>query len=64
MFHSVIKRELVHLEKFKMREQAIRQIFEYIEVWYNRERVHSSIGYLTLVESERRYYQSVRDATG
>ncbi|SDX02892.1 IS3 family transposase, partial [Alicyclobacillus hesperidum] len=59
-FHSIIKRELVYLEKFKTREQAIQRIFEYIEVWYNRERVHSSIGYLTPVEYERRYFQVSR----
>ena len=59
-FHSIIKRELVYLEKFKTREQAIRRIFEYIEVWYNRERVHSSIGFLTPVEFERRYFQALR----
>ncbi|SDW66259.1 Integrase core domain-containing protein, partial [Alicyclobacillus hesperidum] len=59
-FHSIIKRELVYLEKFKTREQAIQRIFEYIEVWYNRERVHSSIGYLTPVECERIYFQVSR----
>ncbi|MCY0870766.1 MULTISPECIES: IS3 family transposase [Alicyclobacillus] len=47
-------------EKFKTRQQAIHRIFEYIEVWYNRERVHSSIGYLTPVEYERRYFQVSR----
>ncbi|WP_157067252.1 IS3 family transposase, partial [Alicyclobacillus shizuokensis] len=43
-FHSVIKRELVYLEKFETREQAKKRIFEYIESWYNGERIHSSIG--------------------
>lgn len=57
-FHSLIKRELIYQEKFKTREQALRRIFEYIEVWYNRERVHSSIAYLTPVEFERRYFQT------
>nr|WP_236026547.1 IS3 family transposase [Alicyclobacillus suci] len=42
-FHSVIKRELVHLEKFKTRTLAKRQIWEYIELWYNRQRIHSFI---------------------
>ncbi|MFX4301594.1 IS3 family transposase [Alicyclobacillus tolerans] len=59
-FHSIIKRELVYLENFKTREQAIRRIFEYIEVWYNRERVHSSIGFLAPAEYERRYFQVSR----
>ncbi len=56
-FHSVIKRELVYLEKFETREQAKKCIFEYIESVYNGERIHSSIGYMTPVEFERRYYQ-------
>ncbi|MFX4302227.1 IS3 family transposase [Alicyclobacillus tolerans] len=50
-FHSMIKRELVYLEKFKTREQAIRRIFEYIEVWYNRERIHSSKGIMSEYEN-------------
>ena len=57
-FHSIIKRELVYLEKFKTRKQAIQRIFEYIEIWYNRERVHSSIGFLSPVEYERRYFHA------
>ena len=44
--------ELVHRRKFKTREEAMREIFEYIEVWYNRERLHSSFGYKTPVEYE------------
>jgi transposase InsO family protein len=50
-FHS-LKEELVHRRKFKTREEAMRAIFEYIEVWYNRERLHSSLGYRTPAEYE------------
>ncbi|WP_436664432.1 IS3 family transposase [Alicyclobacillus acidoterrestris] len=57
-FHSIIKRKLVYLEKFKTRKQAIQRIFEYIEIWYNRERVHSSIGFLSPAECERRYFHA------
>jgi len=46
-FHSVIKRELIHLELYTTRAQAKRDIWEYIELWYNRGRIHSSIGYHT-----------------
>jgi putative transposase len=49
-FHSVIKRELIHLERFKTRARAKQQIWEYIERWYNRGRIHSSIGYKTPVQ--------------
>ncbi len=57
-FHSIIKRELVYLEKFKTRKQAIQRIFEYIEIWYNRERVHASIDFLSPAEYERRYFHT------
>lgn len=39
-FHSVLKKELVYLEKFKTREQAKRAIFEYITCFYNGKRIH------------------------
>lgn len=46
-FHSTIKKELVYLNKFETRAQARKEIFEYIEIFYNRQRIHSSIGYST-----------------
>jgi len=50
-FHS-LKVELIHRRKFKTRKEAIRAIFEYIEVWYNRERLHSSLGYQSPMQYE------------
>ena len=47
------KRELVHDEKYGTREQAKASIFEYVEAFYNRARLHSSLGYLSPVEFER-----------
>jgi transposase InsO family protein len=44
-FWSTLKNELVHHERYETREQARQSIFEYIEVFYNRQRLHSSIGY-------------------
>ena len=44
-FWSTIKTELVHHETYATREQARQSIFEYIEVFYNRKRLHSSLGY-------------------
>ncbi|WP_425386988.1 DUF4080 domain-containing protein [Alicyclobacillus herbarius] len=38
-------------------QARLKRIFEYVESWYNSERIHSSIGYMTAVEFERRYYQ-------
>ncbi len=51
-FFHTLKNELVHREKFETREDAKRAIFEFIEVWYNRERIHSSLDYQTPVEYE------------
>jgi putative transposase len=54
-FHSLIKKELIYLNKYKTREEAKKSIFEYIEIFYNNQRIHSSIGYKTPVEFERMY---------
>jgi transposase InsO family protein len=44
-FWSTIKTELIHHENYATREQARQSIFEYIETFYNRTRLHSSLGY-------------------
>ena len=46
-FFKTLKVELVYNRKFKTREEAKAAIFEYIEVWYNRQRLHSSLDYMT-----------------
>ena len=46
-FWATLKTELVHHEHYATREQARRSIFEYIEVFYNRRRRHSSLGYVS-----------------
>lgn len=46
-FWSTLKTELVHGERYATREQARASIFEYIEVFYNRKRLHSSLGYVS-----------------
>jgi putative transposase len=51
-FFSGLKLELVYQEKFKQRQEAQDRIFEYIEVFYNRRRSHSAIGYLSPAEYE------------
>jgi transposase InsO family protein len=52
-FFSSLKMELVYLTDFVTRHQARSAIFEYLEVFYNRRRRHSSLGYLSPVEYER-----------
>lgn len=50
-FHS-LKTELVYRTNFKTREEAKQAIFEWIETWYNRQRLHSSLGYMSPAEYE------------
>jgi putative transposase len=52
-FFSSLKMELVYLTDFVTRHQARSALFEYIEVFYNRRRRHSSLGYLSPLEYER-----------
>jgi transposase InsO family protein len=52
-FFASLKRELVHDEQYTTREQARASIFEYLEVFYNRVRRHSSLGFLSPAEFER-----------
>lgn len=54
-FFGTLKNELVHHEDYYTRAQAKQSIFEYIEVFYNRQRRHASLNYLTPVEYEARY---------
>lgn len=51
-FFHTLKTELIYWEKYQSREEAKRSIFEYIEINYNRRRLHSSLGYLSPVEFE------------
>jgi transposase len=51
-FHSVLKKEEVHRTIYKDFNEANKAIFEYIESWYNRSRIHSSINYMTPQQKE------------
>ena len=44
-FWATLKSELVHQRRYATRDEAEQSIFEYIEVFYNRKRLHSSLGY-------------------
>jgi transposase InsO family protein len=52
-FFASLKKELVHDADFATREEARAELFEYIEVFYNRIRRHSALGYLSPEEYER-----------
>ncbi|OPX87249.1 MAG: Integrase core domain protein [Pelotomaculum sp. PtaB.Bin104] len=56
-FFSTLKNELIHLRRFKTREEAKEAIFDYIEVFYNRQRRHSSLGYLTPWEFKQQFWR-------
>lgn len=51
-FFGTLKKEVVYFENYKTRDEAKRSIFEYVEIFYNRKRRHSSLGYKTPVEFE------------
>lgn len=51
-FWSSLKRELVHRVQFATRQEAQAAIFEWIEIFYNRERLHSTLGFKSPVDFE------------
>lgn len=47
-FHSILKKELIYCNpRFKTKQQAYDEIYRYLEFFYNRKRIHSSLGYLS-----------------
>ena len=55
-FWSTLKLELVYRRDFASRQEACRHIFDYIEVFYNRQRAHSALGYHSPVDFELQNY--------
>ena len=51
-FFGTLKTELVHHEIYRSRAAARQALFEYIEVFYNRKRRHSALGYRSPTEYE------------
>ena len=58
-FFSTLKCEHVHFQNYQSRQQATTDIFSYIVGFYNRQRRHSSLEYLSPEEFERRYYSNL-----
>ena len=51
-YFATLTKELLADGLFTTRAQASREVFEFIEIWYNRQRRHSALGYCTPVEFE------------
>ena len=55
-FWGTLKQELVHHCRYHTRQEAIWDITEYIEVFYNRQRRQARLGYLSPVAYEQQFY--------
>ena len=56
-FFATLKNELVYTRRFATRREAREAIFEFVEVFYNRHRRHSTIGYVSPVEFELKFIE-------
>lgn len=57
-FFKILKSEMIYHRKFKNQQQAKIEIFEFIEVWYNRKRIHAKLEYKTPKQVEIEFYQN------
>jgi len=55
-FWGTLKQELIHHRRYRSRQEAIHDITEYIEVFYNRQRRQARLGFLSPVTYEQRFY--------
>lgn len=56
-FWATLKKELIHQQLFITQQQLTHHIFEYIEGYYNKHRIHSALNYKTPHEHEQHYKQ-------
>jgi len=61
-FFSTLKLELVYRSGWATREEARADVYEYLEVFYNRKRIHSSAGYCSPVTAEQQFYAGLEEA--
>lgn len=55
-FWGILKQELVHHRHYRTRLEAMAEIVEYIEIFYNRQRLQAGLGYLSPAAYARKYY--------
>ena len=60
-FHALLKRECLNRHKIRDYEHARKLIFEYIDTFYNTQRIHSHCDYMAPEAYEKQYYQSQYD---
>lgn len=63
-FFGTLKDELVHRRRYATREEARRSIVDYIELYYNSQRMHSALEYQTPIEWERQKKRNINNKTG
>jgi putative transposase len=56
-FFGTLKQELVFHQRYRTRHQARQSLFDYIERFYNRRRLHSALGYLSPAQFEEAYFK-------
>jgi len=61
-FWGTLKQELVHHRKYRSRQEAINDITEYIEIFYNRQRRQERLGYLSPAAFEQHFYRKLHAA--
>lgn len=61
-FWGTLKNELIHLRRYATRREAIREITEYIEIFYNRQRRQRRLGYLSPAVYEKKYFKELKSA--
>ncbi len=55
-FWGTLKQELIYHRHYASRREAIEDITEYIEIFYNRQRLQAGLGYMAPVMFEQKYY--------
>lgn len=62
-FFKTLNTELVYHQDYETRKQAELAVFDYIETWYNRQRRHSALNGMTILEFEKLNYKKTSSLT-